>query len=248
MRIHGRLALVAALTAALLATSGCMIRREPLAGAGRNGSSYDRVALGEATSANVYVRMGAGRLSVDSAILAGDVFRGAYEFSPASLKPGVGSTVRDDTIDVAILQPEVRGLNFGTSVRSSWQIDLAEGVPMSLRVDLGAGEGDLDLSDLDISDLAVRMGAGDTTIDVTGPRTQDLPAAITAGVGELTIRLPEDVGVRVSGYSDGIGDWNYDGFSKDGDYLVNDAYGTTATTIELDVQRGVGTVTLELVD
>lgn len=248
MKTTVRIALVAALATALLVTSGCMIRREPLPGAGQSGSSSDQVALGDATSANVYVRMGAGRLAIDSAVLVGDVLRGSYEFSPASLQPEVKSTPHDDTIDVAIRQPEVRGINLGTSIRSTWEIDLAEGVPMDLRVDLGAGEGDLDFSGLDLSNLTVRMGAGDATVDLSGPRATDLQAAITAGVGELTIRVPEDVGVRVSGYEDGLGEWSYEGFTVDGDYLVNDAYGTSGTTLELDVQRGIGEVSLVLVD
>ena len=74
------------------------------------------------------------------------------------------------------------------------------------------------------------------------------PSTVTAGAGEVTVRLPSDVGVRVSGRSEGIGEWDFDGFRQDGEYLVNDAYGSTATSIELDVQRGIGKVTLELVD
>ena len=75
-----------------------------------------------------------------------------------------------------------------------------------------------------------------------------MDAAVTAGAGRVEVRLPSDIGVRVSGREDGVGDWSYDGFTVDGDYLVNDAYGTSDTTIELDVQRGIGDVVLVLVD
>jgi len=71
---------------------------------------------------------------------------------------------------------------------------------------------------------------------------------VTAGAGRVEVRLPSDIGVRVAGREEGVGDWSYDGFSVDGAYLVNDAYGTSDKTIELNIQRGLGEVVLVLVD
>lgn len=248
MRTSVRIAAAAVLCVALLSTAGCMIRREPLPGAGKTGSLSSGLALGEATEAEINVFLGAGELSVAAAPLGRDVFRGEFEFSPAVLEPEITSGTSGETIAVTVRQAEMHGFPFGSTVRNSWDLELAEGVPMSLRVDLGAGHGELDLVGLQLTDLVATMGAGDATIDLSGPREDDLSGVITAGVGELTIRLPEEVGVRVTGYADGLGEWEYEGFRKQGDALVNEAYGTAATSIELDVQRGIGLVRLELVD
>lgn len=248
MRTFVRIALAAALGLALLSSTGCMIRREPLPGAGEIRSRTSGLALGEATRAEINVFMGAGELAVAAAPLGRDVFRGEFEFSPAALEPEITSDTFGETIDVTVRQAETRGFPLGSTVRNSWDLELAENVPMTLRVDLGAGQFDLDLSGLQITDLVATMGAGDATIDLSGPREDDLSGIITAGVGDLTIRLPERVGVRVSGYADGIGEWEYEGFERRGDSFVNEAYGTAATSIELDVQRGIGVVRLELVD
>jgi predicted membrane protein len=114
-----------------------------------------------------------------------------------------------------------------------------------LDVEFGAGDSTVDLSEVDVRDVHVLTGAGKTTIDLTGERTADVSAKVEAGVGELTIRVPSNVGVRITGAQDGIGDFNVDGFTADGDAFVNDAWDGATVKIELRVQRGVGEVTVE---
>jgi hypothetical protein len=41
------------------------------------------------------------------------------------------------------------------------------------------------------------MGAGEVTVDLTGDWQNDLDVNIEGGVGEITLRLPRGVGVRV---------------------------------------------------
>jgi hypothetical protein len=249
MRTPTRVALAALLVAALLATTGCIVRRERVDDIEGVQTAEESVALGSAERAVVDVDMGAGDLSIEGASLDGDVMQGTFIYSPDELEPEVDGDAGADTIEVSISHPRVSGLNFGTrNFASDWDIALAEGIPTDLRVSLGAGNGDLDLTGLDVTDLRLDMGAGDVTLDLSGPRDTDLDARVTAGAGTVTVQLPADVGVRVSGRQDGVGEWVFDGFTTDGDYLVNEAYGQTDTTIELDVQRGVGRVELELVD
>ncbi len=51
--------------------------------------------------------------------------------------------------------------------------------------------------------------------------------------------------MRITGMQDGVGDFNVDGFSADGDAFVNEAWETAPVKIELRIQRGVGEVTVE---
>jgi hypothetical protein len=48
--------------------------------------------------------------------------------------------------------------------------------------------------------------------------------------------------------NDGIGDFSADGFKADGITWVNDAWSGTGPKIEIDLTRGIGDVTLTLVD
>ena len=78
---------------------------------------------------------------------------------------------------------------------------------------------------------------------MTGPRTTNVTGTIEGGVGQATIRLPKDVGVHVDA-SGGIGSVDAHGLRKEDGAWVNDAYGKSATSIELTVHGGVGQIEL----
>jgi hypothetical protein len=119
-------------------------------------------------------------------------------------------------------------------------------VPTDLSVQMGAGESNLDLDSLGLTGLALEMGAGKTTVDLTGDYTRDFDASIQGGVGQATVMLPSEVGVRARAEG-GLGAINAKGLKKEGDSYVNDAYGNSDVTLEVDVQGGVGEINLEVV-
>ena len=119
-------------------------------------------------------------------------------------------------------------------------------VPIDLSVEMGAGESDLDLDSLDLTGLNLAMGAGETTVDLTGVYERDLAAAIEGGVGRATVRLPSQVGVRVRAEG-GLGRIKAGGLRREGEAYVNDAYGDSDVTLEVEVQGGVGEINLEVV-
>jgi hypothetical protein len=119
-------------------------------------------------------------------------------------------------------------------------------VPTDLVVKMGAGESNLDLDSLTLTGLDLEVGAGKTTVDLSGDYAQDFDASIEGGVGEATVLVPSKVGVRVRA-DGGLGKINAEGFQREGDAYVNDAYGDSEVTLNVDVQGGVGTINLEVV-
>jgi hypothetical protein len=202
------------------------------------------VELEGASSADVTLSMGAGEMTVGSSDTSA-LAEATFEYSNSAWRPSVSYEVKNSVGALTIDQPEVR-IKFGADNANLWDVRLGKGIPVNLDVHLGAGRSDLDLSQVDVRELAMSLGAGETTVDLTGPRTEDVTADIQAGIGELTVKLPKDVGVKVTGAKDGVGELNADGFKVDGDAYINDAYGTSPVTIELNVQKGVGQVNLEL--
>jgi hypothetical protein len=83
-------------------------------------------------------------------------------------------------------------------------------------------------------------------VDLTGAYEQDLTATIEGGVGEATVRLPSEVGVRVSAEG-GLDEINAEGLQREGEAYVNDAYGDSDITLDVDVRGGVGQINLEVV-
>lgn len=72
---------------------------------------------------------------------------------------------------------------------------------------------------------------------LTGSYDRDIAASIEGGVGEATVQLPSEIGVRV----------NAEGPQREGDAHVNDAYGDSDVTLDVDVRGGVGKINLEVV-
>jgi len=80
-------------------------------------------------------------------------------------------------------------------------------------------------------------------LDLTGPRESDLDVTVKGGVGQATIRLPRDVGVRAHA-AGGIGSIDAEGLKKDGSDYTNEMWGKTPHKITLDVQGGIGSIEL----
>jgi len=175
-----------------------------------------------------------------------------FESSNADWMPIVSSSESEGASgtvsSVVVAVPEGIHARLRRNNRYEWNIHIAPDVQSRLSFELGAGESTIDLRGVGVRDLAVTTGVGETVLDVSGPRTDDLDADVKCGIGEVTIRVPKDVGVRVSGRQEGIGDLTADGFTMSGDELTNAAWATSPTKIEIALQRGIGEVRIETVD
>jgi hypothetical protein len=60
--------------------------------------------------------------------------------------------------------------NISAGDQYTWTLALNPDLPMSLEAELGAGNAEVYLGDLNLTDLRVEMGAGNALIDLTGDR------------------------------------------------------------------------------
>jgi hypothetical protein len=190
------------------------------------------------------LRMGAGELNVTGG--ADALMEGDFAYNVAAWQPEVNYEVSGDTGELSVEQSSDGGARLGGDARNEWDLRFNDEVPIDLSVEMGAGESDLDLDSLDLTGLDLAMGAGETTVDLTGDYERDLAAAIEGGVGRATVRLPSQVGVRVRAEG-GLGRINAGGLRREGEAYVNDAYGDSDVTLEVEVQGGVGEINLEVV-
>lgn len=95
--------------------------------------------------------------------------------------------------------------------------------------------------------VTVRGGAGSLNLDLSGAWTRSARMTIESGVGSLTLRLPENVGLRVE-VAEGLGSVEADeGLTRSGDAYVNEAYGETDVELLIEITVGVGNVELQSV-
>ena len=85
-----------------------------------------------------------------------------------------------------------------------------------------------------------------TTVDLTGDYGRSFDASIQGGVGEATVLVPSEVGVRARAEG-GLGKINAEGFQREGDSYINDAYGDSDVTLDVGVRGGVGEINLKVV-
>lgn len=195
--------------------------------------------LAGAKSVHADLSIGAGQLTLrggSTHLLDAD-----FDYAQREGSPQIDYTVDAGKGELKISQ-EQEGPNIGGS-RNNWNLHFNNNVPLDLNIDMGAGEGDLRLRDLDVTNLNVNMGAGRVEVDLTGDRKKDLQADIEGGVGQAVIRLPRKVGVVVNA-SGGIGTIDASGLNHDGDEYTNAAYGKSPVTIHLKVEGGVGQISL----
>jgi len=202
------------------------------------------VGLENAQFARAELRMGAGELHVTGG--ADALMEGEFSYNVSDWKPEVDYDVSGDTGELTVVQGSGEGVRLGGDARNEWDIRFNDEVPTDLVVEMGAGESDLDLDSLTLTGLDLQMGAGKTTVDLTGDYGRSFDASIQGGVGEATVLVPSEVGVRARAEG-GLGKINAEGFQREGDSYINDAYGDSDVTLDVDVRGGVGEINLKVV-
>jgi hypothetical protein len=203
------------------------------------------VELASAESANVSLQMSVGELDISGG--AEPLLNAQFIYNLPEWAPEVDYRVEGTEGVLTIAQPRIpSGLPVG-DIRYQWDVRLNNDVPMVLNIDLGAGQGDLTLASLSLTELQLKAGVGEAVVDLSGAWDHDVLATLQGGVGELTVRLPGQMGVvvRISG---GLGSVNTIGLNQEDGSYVNDAYGTAGSTLTVEINGGVGEVTLEVVD
>jgi hypothetical protein len=237
-----KIALVTMLAAVLLAGAGC-IKRVPIdpASLKLTESSYS-VDLGKAKDIYLHVAMDAGKLRLESTPTTTTAFSGSFSHAESSAPPELSDELVGSTRQIDVTSPKPMHLDMIPGrIRNEWNLVVAQGVPVKMNVELGAGSGVLDLTGIDLTGLSVSQGAGDSTIDLSEQtKTVDVHAAL--GAGNMTIKVPANVRVRIVGASDGVGSIKAPGFVSDDSDLANATYLDSADDplITIDVERGVG--------
>jgi hypothetical protein len=193
-----------------------------------------------ATSVRAELKMGAGQMNINGG--SGHLLNSRFMFDRKWDSPRVDYQVVDGKGRLEISQDQGSGIHFGPS-DNIWDLNFNNDVPLELEVEMGAGQGNLRLRDMNVKDLQLHMGAGQVELDLTGERKSDLNVEIKGGVGQATIRLPHDVGVSAHA-AGGLGTVSASEMHKDGNEYRNDAYGKTTHRIRLDVEGGIGEIDL----
>jgi hypothetical protein len=253
------------------------------------GEMQDRqeaIPLGDTRSATVEILFGAGELTL-AAGTSDQLLSGHFRYNVERWAPEIAFEDGTLTIEQGSTRQDW-GFPTG-NVHNEWDLEFSPHIPLTMDLEVGAGDGELDFSGLQLEELGLKLGAGDyevrfdepneaamgqftldagasklevtgigyagpqqmrvqggvgdITLDFTGtwPRSSDVQ--VTAGVGSVTLRLPDDVGVRVE-TKGGLTSVEVSGLQRSGDAYVNDVFGETETELRIHITTGIGSVRL----
>jgi predicted membrane protein len=206
---------------------------------GKENDSKIHIKKDKAEQLDITLNVGAGELHVSEG--AKDWVEGEILYNAKDLKPKVKYKKSGSTGKVTIEQSKknFNGIKLG-NVKNSWDLELNDDVPMDLEVNVGAANTNLDLSGLQLKNLNVNAGVGDVTVDLSGDWAESFDVNLEMGVGESTIILPSNVGVRIKS-TKGIGTADFKGFiSKGNGVYVNEAYDSADVMIDVNTELGIG--------
>ncbi|HUI39200.1 MAG TPA: toast rack family protein [Candidatus Nitrosotalea sp.] len=220
---------------AVLCLSGCVINTTPTGPLQYDSFHLDR---DRAEVVNVRLNMGAGKLQVGSG--TEKLLQAYFTYNVPAWKP----VVRYESGTLTIDQGKTGHVNWSPGqIKYEWDLRFGRDAALDFDVNFGAGEAQLDLGSLNLRSVKVQMGVGSLNLDLRGRPQHDYDVHIHGGIGEAVVRLPSSAGVYANARG-GIGEIKARGLTKQGDHWENDAYGTAKVNVHVDVEGGIGSVTL----
>ena len=201
-----------------------------------------RQALGEASRAEVVIEPGVGSLHIEALLESANLVEGM-------VGAGRGQRVKRHFAVAGktatfTLQTEgaTGGPFFWRGDQSGWELGLAPEVPLELKVDLGAGRADIDLTGLTVDDLEVSMGIGQTI--VTLPEEGRFHAKIEGAIGETVVAIPAGMAARIR-VDTGLAVSDLpNSYQQRGDVYTSPGYAGADDRADLEVDQAIGKVTI----
>jgi len=133
--------------------------------------------------------------------------------------------------------------------QNDWALGFAQGIPIEFRMLVGSGMSTFEVADLDVRKFQLRVGDGDSKIDLAGSWDHNVDVDIDQGAGDIQVALPQGMPVRVS-LSEGSGILDTTQFELfEERYWVNSLYtgSTEDPTVFVNIQQSTGSTSLILV-
>ena len=212
---------------------------------GRGSASREEasIPLEGASEASVMVRHGAGRLSIAAGAAPDQLLSGSFGGGLDVARTRNGERL---DIELKVKDRDVSHYIFpgtrGWAGMLDWTLSLNSAIPLSLRLETGASETRLSLTDLQVRDLVLKTGASATTIDLPS-RAGYTRFSAEFGAASVKVRVPQGVAasIQVRGALSGI-HVDRTRFPQFADGYRSADYDSAANKVEISVETGVGSI------
>ncbi len=128
------------------------------------------------------------------------------------------------------------------SVKTEWEIRLAQGIEINFLLRSGASDLNVNLEHLHVTDLDIAVGAAEITIVLPGS-TEFTSVSIDIGAANLTVIVPQGVAARID-TDTGLASVTIDRsrFPKANGYSQSPDYATAEYRVDLDIDGGLANI------
>jgi predicted membrane protein len=125
----------------------------------------------------------------------------------------------------------------------NWALSLNPDIPTALRINQGAGDATLDLTNMNLSGLSTNLAVG--SMNITLPQSGQLSANINEAIGTTTIIVPAQTGVRIQ-ISGGLVTTDVPGnFQRIAHNIYTSPnYDTSPSKMDLLISQAIGSITV----
>jgi hypothetical protein len=181
---------------------------------------------------DVDIVFGAGTLELEAGV-SDELFSGTFRYNVERWAPEI--TYAADSLTIQQGGDErAWGIPSG-NIRNRWELEFSPQAPLEMDVRAGAGEGELDLTDLKISSLDVDVGAGDFVLrfDEPNPVAMD-HLTVDAGASKIELVGAGNASPETMRLQGGVGE------------ISLDLTGDWSRSADVTVRAGAGALTLRL--
>ena len=203
------------------------------------------IPLQGAARVNLKIQHGAGRLAIRGGagpnVLASGTFTGGLEHREDR---------RGDALDVVMSVPSGSWMNFGGPWIFGpwnpilWDVRLNENVPMALDLQTGAGESQIDFSGLKAQEISLKTGASSSEMTLPA-RAGKVRVKVESGAASVVLRVPDGVAARISVES-GLAGISIDTnrFPRSGSGYQSPDFDRAENSADIRIETGVGSVSV----
>jgi hypothetical protein len=199
-----------------------------------------RLPLEEAAQAQVRMYHGAGELRVDDRAGADELLNGTFT---GGVEKSVSRSGSETRVDLRVPSGTFNTW-FDGSHGLNWTVGLSPQIPLRLELEVGASRNWIDLRNLQVKELRLSTGASASTITFPEHAGQTT-AWLKSGAASVEVSIPQGVAARIR-MRGGLASMNVDAlrFPRIGDEYQSADYATAENRLDLDVETGVGSVSV----
>ena len=221
------------------------------------------IEMGKAKEVKTDINFFSGELNISTS--TNDLAECLYGYDDGFIRPKM---TYSEIGSIGYLTIESEEQDKGIDESNHWDLKLNKNVKNELSVKLRAGKANIDLEGCKLRGFNYRMTAGESNInlrntsvpqvsfnllageaniDLSGEWNNDGVAEIKGGVGEITVSVPYNMGVKII-VTGMLGDVNIPFFHKVGNEYTNDSFGKSKHIIFLSISGGIGQINVKMAE